>query len=184
LVKKLVDREVVSLITITPAEIAEYFAAQAESFREPEAVRLRDIFLAQSSDEETLQTKIREIYAQLQRGVPFGELVERYSEDQNVISSGDMGIIRKGTLRAEIDSVVFNTAPGTVTPPVKTPNGYYIFKVESRQESRIPPLEKIQPVIRRRLFDEKMRVRMDQWIEQLKNQSFIEVKNHETKEKS
>jgi len=184
LVKHLVEKEVISHILITPAQIADYYAAHQETFREPDEARLRNIFIASRGDDEILQTKIREIYAKAHKGVPFAELVERYSEDQNVVAAGDMGTVKKGTMRPEIDSVVFVTPAGEVAPLVKTPNGYYIFKVEERRDSYIPALDKLQSVIRRRLFDDEMRVRMDEWVAKLRNQAYIEVNENEAKEKS
>jgi len=182
LIKKEVSKEVLSKVVVSPTEIAEYYEANKEQFRVPEQVHLRNIFLTINDNEEEVSKKANEIYEQLQKGVEFIELVEKYSEAPNVIDSGDMGFMKKGSLLEEIEETVFNLKIGEFTKPIKSSSGYYLFKVEGKKKSSIPPVEDLQEEIRSRIYTQKVEAKLEKWINKLKESAFIEVKTYEKKE--
>ncbi|MCG2712821.1 MAG: SurA N-terminal domain-containing protein [Candidatus Omnitrophica bacterium] len=183
LIKKAVGKAIISKIIISPGEVADYYEAHKNDFKIPEQIHLRSIFLNVNNNEEEIQKKADDIYAQLEKGTPFVELVEKYSEAPNVVDAGDMGFIKRGSLRAEIENTVFTLKTGAYSKPLKTPAGYYIFKIEGKKEATTSPLENVQENIRRYLFEEKIKVRLKEWIDKLKTTTLIEVKTY-GKEKS
>ncbi len=189
LIKKLVNKEVLSKITISPLEVSEYYEANKEEFKIPEKLRLRDIFIktehtAKDKEEEEIIKKANDIHEQLKSGVEFIELVEKYSEDLNVVDAGDMGYMQKGTLQKKIEDAVFALEVGEFTAPIKTSSGYYFFKLEEKKEAAFPELEKVQLKIRQQLFQRKANIALKKWISKLKESAFIEVKKYEREEKS
>ncbi|MBI4846549.1 MAG: peptidylprolyl isomerase [Candidatus Omnitrophica bacterium] len=186
LIKKFISREVLNKIIIPPSDILEYYGNNKEKFRIPAQIRLRSIFLNINNNEEEVLNKANDIYTQLKENVPFVELVEKYSEAPNVVDAGDMGYMNQGSLRKEIEEVVFELSIGEFSKPLKTSTGYYIFKVEDKKESLIPGIESMQAKIKNILYDEKIKVNFKKWIDKLKETAFIEVKTDDkySKEKS
>jgi len=183
LIKKAVQREILSKIIISPAEISEYYSANTEEFAIPEQIHLRNIFLTlEGKKPEEIEQKANEIYDQLQKGTEFVELVEKYSESPSVVDAGDMGFMNKGSLREEIESVVYKMDPGQITKPIKTSSGYYLFRIEDKKEATVSSLEDIQDKIKRFLYGKKLKLKFDEWLKKLKESAFIEVKANEKKE--
>ncbi|MFH1460724.1 MAG: peptidylprolyl isomerase [Candidatus Omnitrophota bacterium] len=179
LIKKIIARKVLSKITISPAKISEYYELNKQNFKIPEQVKLRSIFLNINDNVEEVINKANEIYAQLQKGVEFIELVEKYSEAPNVVNSGDMGYMKKGSLRGEIEEAVFKIKSGEFTPPIKTASGFYLFKVEDKKTETVSAFEDVQDEIRNLLYNKEVEIKLNEWIEKLKKDAFIEVKTDE-----
>jgi parvulin-like peptidyl-prolyl isomerase len=184
LIKKSVSKEILSKVTVTPSEIAEYYEANKNKFAIPEQIRLRSIYLQYNdSNLQEIEQKANDIYAQLEKGVEFVEMVEKYSEAPNVVDAGDMGFAKKGALRKEIEDVVYALDTGKISKPIKTSSGFYIFRVEDKKPAAVSALEKVHDEIRAKLFSNKVEKKLDEWINKLKGSALIEVKNNE-KEKS
>ncbi len=184
LIKKAVGQEVLAKIVVSPAEISSYYEKHKKDFTIPKQIRLRNIFLSTKNNEEKVEQKANHIYEQLQKGTEFIELVEKYSEAPNVVDSGDMGYITRGSFREEIEEIVFGLDVGDFTKPLKTSSGFYLFKVIEKKEASIPPLEAVQEKIRNKLFSQKLDKKLKEWVNKLKESALIEVKKNEKKEKS
>lgn len=184
LIKKTVSKEVLSKISIPPTEILEYYNANKDKFSIPEQIRLRSIFLSfNNTSEEEVEKKANDIYEQLQKGVEFVELVEKYSEAPNVIDAGDMGFMKRGSLREELEDIAFKLEIGKITKPIRTSSGFYIFKIEDKKLATIAALETVRDQIRNKIYGNKVEKKLDEWIAKLKKSALIEVKINE-KEKS
>ncbi len=184
LIKKTVSKEVINKIVVSPTEVNDYYNNNKDNYKIPEQIRLRNIFLSVTAESGAdIEKKAADIYGQSQKGIEFIELVEKYSEAPNVIDSGDMGYLNQNELRDEIKNSVFQLPVGQVTKPIKTSSGYYIFKVEDKKEASIPSLEEVQDIIRSEIFEKKLKTKLNEWIQKLKESAFIEVKKDE-KQKS
>lgn len=179
LIKKIVGKEVLRKIIITPLEITDYYKLSKTNYTIPEQVRLRNIFVQRQNNEEEIAQKIKMIHDQLVSGVAFVELVEKYSESPNVVDAGDMGFMKRGAMRKEIEAAVFELKVGSITAPIKTPKGYYIYKVEDKKASEIPQLEDVQDKIKNELYRNKSKQKLEDWINELKESTLIEVKDYE-----
>ncbi len=179
LIKKAVGREVIGKIVVSPAAISEFYEKHKSDFTIPKHVRLRNIFLGVNSNEEEIEQKANTIYEQLQKGTEFIELVEKYSEAPNVVDSGDMGYIKRGSFREEIEEIVFKLEVGDITKPLKTSTGFYLFKVIGKKEASVPPLETVQEQIHNQLFGEEVEKELKIWVNKLKESALIEVKKNE-----
>ncbi|MCG2711604.1 MAG: peptidylprolyl isomerase [Candidatus Omnitrophica bacterium] len=179
LIKKAVGQEVLSKIIISPADISNYYEKNKEKFTVPKQIRLRNIFLSVKNNEEEILQKANNIYEQLQKGTAFIELVEKYSDAPNVVDSGDMGFIKRGSFREEIEDIVFNLEVGDFTKPLKTSSGFYLFKVIEKKEASIPALEIVQEKIHSQLFGQAVEKKVKEWVNKLKESALIEVKKNE-----
>ncbi|MDR3049136.1 MAG: SurA N-terminal domain-containing protein [Elusimicrobiota bacterium] len=107
-----------------------------------EQVKLRQIFIyapktASADTIKNADAKVAEIKKQLAsgKGENFAQVAAQYSDDDaSRQRGGDMGIIAKGDLVADIDKVVFSLRTGRyTTSPVRiNDSGYYFFKVEEK----------------------------------------------------
>ncbi len=112
-VDKLVNKEITSKITITDADITNYYNANKASFNPPEPTthmaqilvtpfpdpNVRNLKNSKAQNEKEARAKIEGLAAQLRQGVDFGTLAQNYSEDANSApNGGDMGFVRESDL--------------------------------------------------------------------------------------
>jgi parvulin-like peptidyl-prolyl isomerase len=84
------------------------------------------------SEEEAL-AKITDIRKKIAGGEDFAKLAKEESDDQGSgIQGGDLGPFKRGTMVGPFDQAAFTLPVGELSEPVKTPFGYHLIKVESR----------------------------------------------------
>ena len=83
--------------------------------------------------ESEAKAKIEKLLAQVRGGADFVKLVKENSEDPSKANDGNYGtpIRRSEKLLPEAGmKAIFSLKPGEVTDPVRTPSGYYLFRLE------------------------------------------------------
>ena len=79
------------------------------------------------------------IVARLKQGDDFAMLAQNFSEDPtSAPNGGDLGFVPASALEKanpELRAAIQTAPPGQVTPVVKTPEGYRVFKIYSREPS-------------------------------------------------
>jgi len=103
--------------------------------------------------EERALRKIGEIYSELQKPESvWEEVCNMYSEDlASKNSGGSLPWISLGTVIPEFERVAFAlNEEGEISPPVKTPYGFHIIRLEERRP--IASFEEMEPVIKSRIL--------------------------------
>src|SRR5688572_10341772 len=139
-----VDRRV--YLSLSQAEIDDYFKKHPEKFRKPESVKLSEIYLStERKDPSAVNAKALEIIAQARAGSNFGALAAANSErvkngkrsapeDQGYVGEFDVP-----NLREDLVAAIKNVQAGGVTEPIRTSEGYQILRVDSRTAGGATP---------------------------------------------
>ncbi|MFQ5692964.1 MAG: peptidylprolyl isomerase, partial [Nitrospinota bacterium] len=180
LIRKVVNIEVRSRVSVTTEEVRAYYDANLSEFMPPERLRARHIlFLApvNASDEvETARRKAAEaVLAKIRAGADFGEMAKRYSQDPSAARGGDLGVIRRGEVLPNFERVLFAMKPGEVSEVVRTRAGFHIIQLIERLPRKPKPFRRAESEIRNKLFRKKGSVRFRRWMEELKKRAYIEV---------
>jgi parvulin-like peptidyl-prolyl isomerase len=135
-----------------PEQASQFYEKNQENFRIPAAVHAahlaKHVNAAQSEHEA--RAVIEEAFAELGRGLPFGEAVERYSDCRD--NGGDLGWFRRGTMVEEFDEVVFALAAGERSGIFRTQFGFHIAEVREVREDRSATFEEVKADIERVLI--------------------------------
>ena len=122
----------------------------------PGEVRVSHILVRSQGDpvsEERAMRKIGEIYMELQKPETVWETVcQQYSEDFGTKNTGGrLPWISLGTVIPEFERVAFALSEeGEISPPVKTPYGYHIIRLEERKG--IAEYEELEPMLKSRIL--------------------------------
>ena len=85
------------------------------------------------SDPEAL-SKAADIRKRLVAGLDFAELARTESDDTTSgANGGDLGQIRHGQAVPSMEEAVCKMNPGEISEPVKSPFGYHVIKLESKE---------------------------------------------------
>jgi peptidyl-prolyl cis-trans isomerase SurA len=191
-VQKLFLKEITSQISITDKDISDFYNANKASFNlsEPQ-IHMAQILVTpgadpnvhnlkndKATDDETAVKKIGSIMARIKAGDDFAMLAQNYSEDPNSTQNGgDLGFIPESSLEranAELRKTVIALSPGQTTGVLRTPDGYRILKVISKEPAGQRDLSdpKVQQTIRETLINRK---------DQLLKAAYYEVARNDAK---
>ncbi len=178
LAQELVNQEVASKITVTPAEVEDVYSKNKERLVAPLRVKLRSILVRKGEgvDVAAAKKKADDILAEIKNGADFAAVATQKSEGPYAPEGGDMGYVAPGQMIKEIDDIVFKMKPGEVSPVVDTAIGYHIFKVEERQEARPLELAEVEEFLRAQIYRKKFEEALIKWIEEKKKNAYISFK--------
>lgn len=145
------------------AELNAY-RQQNPDFENNVEIRIAQILFEVSEDtpateEANILRLANQVAERARTGENFAALVNQYSDDEVTRErNGVLRRIKKGELFPEFD-VLFDLEPGTVTDPIRTPNGYHVVLIlESESLEEMVTRQKLQDV-------------MQQWTLELRNQA-------------
>lgn len=174
-IQKLINKEITSHITITDADVANFYNNNKKSFNLAEpGVHMSQILVTSAPDpnvrnlknskaqnDAEAQTKILDIDARLKRGEDFAMLAQNYSEDPATAGNGgDMGFVPESALEKanpELRKMVMALPPNGFSGVIHTQEGYRILKVISREPAGQRELNdpRVQQSIRETLLNRK-----------------------------
>ena len=93
-------------------------------------------------DDEQALAKAQEIRRLILAGGDFEKLAKEQSDDSNAAQGGDLGEFGKGVMVAPFEQAAFSLKPGEISEPVKSPFGYHLIRVDSRQIKSLADMRK------------------------------------------
>ena len=142
---------------------------------------LREIFVSTenkpAADIPTLRKKAENLRDRVMKnGDDFGELAKRFSDSPTAQQSGELGSFERSKLDPNISDKVFALNRGQMTDVVETKTGFEILQVRERYQAGEQPLEKVEPEISNRLYEEHMEPQMRTYLKTLREDSYLQVK--------
>lgn len=153
----------------SPEEVEDYYRENRKEFDEPEQVRCRHLL----TDSYTKTLKLRE---RIVAGEKFEALARQFSLSPDRKKGGDLGFFPKGTMPHEFDLACFQLKVGELSPVMHSSFGFHLFQVLGQKEAKKPSLEEARPEIEKKLKLERGRQGFEKWLEAVKNQAQIEVR--------
>lgn len=116
--------------------------------------------------------RIDTIQAALKKGVPFEDLVKKYSDDK--FSVNDNGVLPSfgvGHFSAEFENAAFSLKkPGDISAPVKTEYGYHILKLIDKMP--VKPMDSIRTTLKRKIDnDSRAQIARDMFFNKMKQKN-------------
>jgi peptidyl-prolyl cis-trans isomerase SurA len=165
----------------TMAELRAYFDAHKDKFRKPETVKLSEIFLGLAGrDEAQVKAKAQQLVAQLRGGADFKKLAaansEREDKGERVApkTGGDVGLFEMPSLRTDIADAIKGVKAGTVSEPVKTNDGYQIFRVDERTAGSDASVF-TESRVREAMTVERSPKAHEEYLQNLRNEAYIKL---------
>ena len=160
----IIDEKIKSKIVVSPQEVTDYYYAHSNDFIAPERRLVRFLTIRDSGLAQQIQKTITE-YEDLDT------IAKRYSLEMT-----DLGWVTTKQLKGEIADIVFGLDTGELSPVLDSDDKSYIFVVTAIKPPGEIPLFDIQEEISRFLFEKKMQESLVEWLEKLKSEAYIKVK--------
>jgi peptidyl-prolyl cis-trans isomerase SurA len=112
-------------------------------------------------------------------GQDFGQLARLHSVDPSATRGGDLGWIYPGDTVPEFEKVMDTLKIGEVSEPIHSPFGWHLVQVQERRTEE-SPMERNRFAARQALRDRKADEAFQEWLQQLRDRTYVELKLDET----
>jgi len=142
LARKLMDKEGLTQIYVSPSEAERFYNENRDSIaRVPGRVTLAHILIAFTpgpAADSASQRRMTEVMDVLARGGDFATVAGSFSDDQKTAArGGDRGWAALAELPPELAMVFSQLKPGQTSPPFPTREGYMTVKLEDKSADRV-----------------------------------------------
>ena len=124
--------------------------------------------------DDIARQRLTQLYDRIVKGgEPFEDLAKRFSNDASAPQGGDLGWLNPGETVPPFEQAMNALKIGEVSQPVKTQFGWHIIRVDDRRTQDIA--EQFQRnQARQRLFQQRAESSFEAWLQQVRNQSYID----------
>lgn len=155
---KLRDKVTKGKSTVTNAQIAQYYSQNKDRFAQPERRDLR-IILTKTAAQADAAKK------QIQGGATFASVAKKTSIDQATKGQGGALIgVSRGQEEKALDDAIFSAKLHTLSGPIKTQFGYYIFEVQKVTPSSQQTLAQASPTIKQQLLATQQQTALNSFV--------------------
>jgi peptidyl-prolyl cis-trans isomerase C len=181
LVSNMLQAEVSPKVSVSAAQVDEFYKSNPSQFQQPERVRASHILIGfpQGADEAAKQkarAQAAEVLKQVKAGKDFAGLAKQFSSDPgSAQQGGDLGFFQQGQMVPPFDKAAFSMKPGETSDLVETDFGVHIIRVAERQTARAVPLEEVRPQVLEYLEGQSRQEQTQKFVEGLKAKGKIEI---------
>jgi len=176
--KQLVAEDITAAMSISDADVSEFYDANVDRMAVPEQLRARHILVKPVSDDDegkkTALERIAAIQAELDGGASFALLAVDRSEGPSGKNGGDLGFFERGQMVPPFEEAAFALEPGEVSDVVETQFGFHLIKLEERRGGKTVTAEEASDQIREYLTQQRLQAGVEKLIEDLRASADIE----------
>ncbi|MBA2460890.1 MAG: peptidylprolyl isomerase [Actinobacteria bacterium] len=163
IVSEKIFNDVTKDVTVTDAQVKEFYETNGAQYRQPESREVRHILLKTKAEAEQVRAQLKP------NGSNFAALARKHTEDTGSRSTGGKLTISRGQTVAPFDKVAFSLERNEISGLVKTEFGFHIIQaVSDAKKATTTPLKDVQDSIRQQLLQTKKNEAMTKWVEDLK----------------
>ena len=185
-VRKVIEREVASKITIADETIKKYYDDNEKSFDLAEMVKAAHIFVltvdastrAELSEERKKEKreKIEKLLVRAKAGEDFGKLAKEFSEDSGSKANGGEYTFARGKLGIpEFEAAAFALLPGQISDVVTSQLGYHIVKVIEKLPPRKLPLSEVSLRLKDGLLAQEIQKQLPEYYKKVKEDAGLQL---------
>lgn len=180
--QRLLSAEIHSKIVITNEQIKEYYSTEYGLQTEGDGLHILQIgFLwgpgRKSAGKDEARMRAEQMRGMVMAGENFKEIARTYSDLPSAADGGDIGILGRDELSKAMQEGLAGIRPGEVSSIIETGESFQFFKLLSSKSGSVitqAPLETVQEEIRNLLQERQLKAKFEQWITQLRENSYIE----------
>ena len=121
---------------VADGDLRKYYDAHQPEFNRPAHASLSVLHIVRTTtvaDTVVVRDRINALRAEIMGGAKFDDVAKRESNDSvSAATGGDLGKGAKGRFVPDFEQAAYALKAGEVSPPVLTPFGYHLIKIDSR----------------------------------------------------
>jgi peptidyl-prolyl cis-trans isomerase SurA len=125
--------------------------------------------------EQEARNRLVGLKERLENKADFAELARVHSEDTSAARGGELGWIMPGDTVPEFERAMNALKPGEISDPVRSPFGWHLIQVLERSDQDVSK-ERRRLVARQTLRARKSDEAYQEWVRQLRDRAYVEVR--------
>lgn len=176
-IESVVGREVRERIGVDEEVARRYYRDNPERFTEPRRLQVRELIVleAEGQSAEDRAELAATIRRELADGTTLAGLVATYRDRGLTSDVIDHGWVGPGDLAAELQSAVWDLAPGAFSEPVESRGGLHILEVVERQEAGLRPYTEVAERVRNVAFQVAFAEELASYLDELEEKAYIRL---------
>jgi peptidyl-prolyl cis-trans isomerase C len=172
--------EVYKKAELKDKELLDYYQKNQEKFQKPEAARISHILIkvppeASKEEKEKLKKKAEDILQKLKKGDDFYKLAWDNSDDPSRVKGGDLGVVHRGRLEADVENAAFALKKGELSGIVTSIYGHHILKLVEKMPPQQLKFEETRDKLKKELEQKEVEKRLTNLVKNLKENAKIEI---------
>jgi len=187
--QEVMRQEIGSKVQFTPGEAVRYYEQHKQEYAQPESVHLSEILVSTGTPAPTIsgetpaddpaklaaaKAKADDIEAKLHAGGDFGQLAKSFSDGPTAAEGGDLGQYKRGQLAKVLEDQTFALKAGQYTEPIRTRQGYVIFKVAEHVPGGPAPYKDVENQVDEALYMSRMEPAIRAYLTQMREEAYID----------
>jgi peptidyl-prolyl cis-trans isomerase SurA len=180
--QEVMREEVGRRVQITPGEVERYFNEHKQDYAKPESVQLSEILVSTGPDPDDQakiaagKAKADDLEAKLHAGGDFSQLAKSFSDGTTAADGGAFGNFHRGELAKVFEDATFSLKGGQYTDPIRTKQGFVIFKVDQHDAGGIPAYKDVEQDVEQNYYVSRMEPAMRDYLTQMREEAYIDIK--------
>jgi len=180
--QEVMRQEVGRRVQITPGEVERYFNEHKQDYAKPESVQLSEILVSTGADPDDQakaaagKAKADDLEAKLHGGGNFSQLAKSFSDGTTAADGGSFGTFHRGELAKVFEDATFNLKAGEWSEPIRTKQGYIIFKVDQHNAGGVPAYKDVEQDVEQNYYESRMMPAMRDYLTEMREEAYIDPK--------
>ncbi|NOY54165.1 MAG: hypothetical protein GXP58_11210 [Deltaproteobacteria bacterium] len=167
LIERLIQQQINAKLHVSDEELIAYYEAHPKEFDLPERVHVRQIVVAKKEEAEKIRKRL------VDGKEDFALVAVEVSLSPDAEQGGDIGTFARGQMPPEFDKTCFALEVGEISPVVKSPYGYHLFRVEQHFPAGRQTFKEARKELYKKFMARKREEAFEHYQEKLWNQSEI-----------
>jgi len=135
-------------VKVSNDQISQVIERLAESASKPQYL-ISEIFLEPpvGASEEQFIAGVNAVMQQLAEGAPFPAIARQVSSAASAADGGDVGWVRSGEIRDELERALVNGEAGQLIGPIPTSDGVYIIALREKRRATDPERVSLKQIL-------------------------------------
>ncbi len=168
-------------ISITDEELKNYYLRNLDKFSGKHEIHIAQILFPYTANPtkeniESFRSKMEQLRTQIISRNDFFETAKKHSKGPFASKGGDLGMIKTSQLLQEVANAAINLEEGQTSQPIISDRGVHLIHLISMSKAKPDDFEKMKDTIYRTLYDERMEQEMNNYLLQLRQRAYIDIK--------
>lgn len=165
-VEAVLEKVASEAVPVSAVDAEIYYRLHPEAFDRPETRRLRHILITfdNAKQKARVQAQLEALRTTLSSAEKFGAAALNLSQCPTAMEGGQLGVVKRKQLYAELEPAAFALAEGEISPVLESPIGLHIVRCDEIFPSGMLPFAEVCERIVERLTDKRHRDAQRDWI--------------------
>ena len=179
-VERYIQENITKKLTVTPAEVADYYAKNPDQFKHPDLIRSSHILIslpekATAEQEKLVRQRAEALRDRARKGEDFAKLAKENSMDPSASRGGDIGLTENGELEPAYEDAAAKLKIGEISDIIRTSYGFHIIKLTDRKKAGTATLDDVRDQLNDFLKAQKEDAEVAKLVKTLQGLAKIEV---------